>query len=46
MNLHRLRMKVINQIKDDVKNDDLEALYDLLKYIPSQAFKPYLTEGE
>lgn len=44
--MHKLRMKVINQIKDDVKYNDLEALYELIKYIPSQAFKPYLTEGE
>jgi len=46
MDMHRLRLRVIDQIKDDVKYDCLEELYKLLKYIPSHALKPYLTEME
>lgn len=36
--------KVIKEIQKDVQNDDLTALNELLKILPSQILKAYLPE--
>jgi len=38
----QLRNKVIEQIKEDVKYNDFEQLFQLLRYIPTDALKEFL----
>ncbi len=44
--MHTQRIKVLDQIKEDIKFDDYIALYELLKYLPHYAISEYLSKGE
>ena len=44
--MHTQRIKVLDQIKEDIKFDDYTALYELLKYLPHYAISEYLPKGE
>jgi hypothetical protein len=44
--MHTQRIKVLDQIKEDIKFGDYTALYELLKYLPHYAISEYLPEGE
>ncbi len=36
--------KVVEQIKDDIENKDLTAIYELLKFVPEKNLKAFLPE--
>jgi len=44
--MHTQRIKVLDQIKEDIKFNDYTALYELLKYLPHYAISEYLPKGE
>ena len=44
--MHTQRIKVLDQIKEDIKFDDYTALYELLKYLPHYAISEYLNDED
>ena len=46
ISLDQLLDKVVAQILEDVKNEDLTAIYELIEPLPTNALENYLSEIE
>ena len=44
MNIHKLRLKALDQIKDDIKINALQEIYELLEHVPPYALTEYIVE--